>query len=129
MRTDMWNFFVVVLLAGLVFLISCGKKEEYRTLTKEDGLDCGARIASMEFSFGGEPTGELVSFECLDKNGNTVQLELASKKMIDGKIETKDFGTILLKSARGASSTYYMTDRQIKKIKEFLGFSQPNERG
>ena len=83
----------------------------------------------MEFSFGGAPTGELVSFECLDKNGNTVELELSSTKMIDGKIETKYFGTILFKSEGAASGTYYMTDSQIKKLKEFLGFSQPNVEG
>jgi hypothetical protein len=126
MKTGVETLLMMALVLGCLLMTSCEKKEsqEYRALTKEDGLVCGARVESMEFSFGGPPTGELASFECLDKNGKTVELELASKKMVDGKIETKQFGTILLKSEGPASGTYYMTDGQIKKIREFLGFSQ-----
>ena len=41
----------------------------YRALTPADGLACGARIASMGFSFSGPPSGELNGFECLNKEG------------------------------------------------------------
>jgi hypothetical protein len=98
------------------------KAEEYRALTPKDNLSCGARIDSMEFSFGGPPSGELKGYECLDKEGKTRSIKLKSTKMVAGKIETEDFGAILMKSTTGTGATYAMTESQIKKLKTFLGF-------
>jgi hypothetical protein len=42
--------------------------------------------------------------------------------MVDGKIETEDFSTILMKSTTGTSATYAIEESQIKKLKTFLGF-------
>ena len=102
--------------------------EEYRALTEADGLSCGARVASMEFivAENGKTSlnGELEGFECLNQEGKTVELVLSSKKLTDGKIETKEFGTILMEMQGFNSATYYMTDSQIMKIKEFLGFTK-----
>ena len=98
------------------------KAEEYRALTPKDNLSCGARIDSMEFSFGGPPSGELKGYECVVKEGKTRSIKLKSTKMVAGKIETEDFGAILMKSTTGTGATYAMTESQIKKLKTFLGF-------
>lgn len=95
----------------------------YRPLTPKDGLSCGARVASMGFTFFGTPSGELTGFECLDKGGKTSSIELKSKEFSDGKIETKDFGVIIMKQTNGTSATYEMTESQIKQLRTFLGFS------
>lgn len=105
-----------------VLATSTWAEEKYRAVTQKDNLNCGARVASMEFSWDNKPpSGELIGFECLDKAGKTRKIELASTKMVEGKIKTKDFGTILMKST-GTTATYYMTESQIKKLKKFLGF-------
>jgi len=108
--------------------------EKYRVLTAKDGLSCGARAARMGSTFFGKPSGELVSFECLDKEGKARIIPLKSKEVIDGKIETEDFGTILMRgttlgeAATGRpitdpllSPNYEMTGNQIKKLRAFLG--------
>jgi hypothetical protein len=110
-------------------------EEQYRAVTPEDNLTCAARVASMELSgfegllasltpSGGQRglAGELKGFECADKEGKTKSIDLMSTKLVDGKIETKDFGTILMKSPTGSSATYSMSESQINKLKKFLGF-------
>jgi hypothetical protein len=94
----------------------------YRALTPADGLVCGVRVAKINFSFGTAPSGELIAFECVNKGGVQVRLELASTKMVDGKIETKQFGTILMATTTGTSAEYRMTEAQIKAVKKYLGF-------
>lgn len=96
--------------------------QEYRRIVREDHLICGADVAAMSFSFGGPPEGELVSFGCLDKNGKTIKLELASKKLTGGMIETRQFGVIRMKSSGVTGADYYMTESQIRKIKKSLGY-------
>jgi hypothetical protein len=75
------------------------KAEKYRELTPKDGLSCGARVASMGFTFFGTPSGELDGFECLNEEGKTTSIKLKSKEFTDGKIETQDFGIIVMRRA------------------------------
>jgi ankyrin repeat protein len=100
------------------------KAEKYRDLTPEDNLSCGALVDRIEFTFGGEPpSGKLGGYECLDKEGKTRSIKLRSTELVDGKIETEDFGTILVtRKTVSTSFTYLMTESQIKKLKAFLGF-------
>jgi FKBP-type peptidyl-prolyl cis-trans isomerase FklB len=107
-------------------------------LTPKDGLSCGARTANVGFTFFGTPSGELVGFECLDREGKTRSIALKSKELTDGKIETEGFGVILMKrttlaeAAAGRptgdalSFNYEMTESQIRKLKVFLGIGPGN---
>jgi hypothetical protein len=79
---------------------------------------CGARVAEMESTFFGKPSGELVSFECETKQGKTVKLGLKSKKFQDGKIETQDFGIIIM---NGEGEGYEIQAGQMRKLQSFLG--------
>ena len=84
-------------------------------------LPCGARVANMGFTFFGTPSGDLVGFECRDKNGKTVNIKLKSKKFTDGKIETADFGVIVMKNTNGTSAGYEILQSQIKSLQALLG--------
>lgn len=95
----------------------------YRALTRADGLTCGARVAEMGFTFSGAPSGTLTGFECLNKEGETISIDLKSKEFVDGKIETQNFGIIIMKQTNGMAANYEMTASQITKLKTFLGFS------
>jgi hypothetical protein len=97
-------------------------------------LPCGARITNMAYTFFGTPSGELMDFECLDKDGKIHSIELNSKEFKDGKIETKDFGIIRMRrptmnevaAGRGGNAlsvVYEMTTTQVKKLRPLLGFS------
>ena len=96
--------------------------QRYRALTPEDGLNCAARAARMEITFSGPPSGELVAFECLDKEDHSRSIKLKSTEVVDGKVKTQDFGIIHMMQTNGISATYEMTEDQIKKLKIFLGF-------
>ncbi len=85
-------------------------------------LPCGARVANMGFTFFGTPSGELVSFECQDKEGKTVKLKLKSKQFTDGKIETEDFGVIVMGHTNGTAASYEILESRIKKLRPLLGF-------
>jgi hypothetical protein len=73
----------------------------------------------MRFTFSGTPSGELTGFECR----KATSIPLKSKEFSDGKIETEDFGIIIIKRTTGTTATYQMTDNQIKKLTAFLGFN------
>ena len=83
---------------------------------------CGARVAEMEMTFFGKPSGELVSLDCENKQGRTVKLGLKSKKFQDGKIETQDFGVIIMEQSNGAGADYEIQAGQMRKLQSFLGF-------
>jgi hypothetical protein len=83
-------------------------------------LPCGARVSNMGFTFFGTPSGDLVGFECRDKKGETVNIKLKSKKFTDGKIETTDFGVILMKM-NGMSAGYEILQSQMKKLQVVIG--------
>jgi ankyrin repeat protein len=94
----------------------------YRDLAPNDNLRCDAFADSITSSFGGPPpSGTGVHYTCVDKEGRTQTIKLKSTEMVDGKIETEDFGTFRLRSV-GMSFSYMMTESQIKKLKTFLGF-------
>lgn len=102
-------------------------KEHYHVLTSKDGLDCEARVGEMGSEYGiarGElvlkTSGEITSFKCQDKQGGFSNIELRSNKFTDGKIQTKNFGIIIMSTTGALSATYMMTDSQITKIKTFL---------
>lgn len=76
----------------------------------------------MGFTFFGTPSGELVSFDCRDKQGKTVNLRLKSKHFDDGKIETADFGVIFMKQTNGTAAAYEILTNQMKKLGTSLGY-------
>ncbi len=97
-------------------------------------LPCGARVANMGFTFFGTPSGELVDFECQDKQGKTVKIKLQSKQFDDGKIQTEDFGVIRIRrptanevaagqGGNALSFLYEITASDLKKLRTFLGLS------
>jgi hypothetical protein len=100
--------------------------EEYRILTPEDSFSC---VFSQELS-----TSMLDSahssltannhFDCTDKGGKKVSIDLWSVKPSGGMIEikTKKFGTVLKGNEMGTFDRYEMKESQIKKLRTFLGF-------
>jgi len=104
--------------------------DKYRAVSPDDNLDASFRTASLQSHFGivdGQmvrlDAGEIVDFSFIDKQGNPKKVALKSTLMVDGKVETRDFGTILVRGKSGLfSSTLWMTDTQIKKLKAYLGF-------
>jgi hypothetical protein len=107
-------------------------KDAYRAVTAEDGLRCGYRISgehSGEYILDSSSdrmhlvlSGTLLGFQCANPNGVFVDLDLASYKMNQGNIETKQFGTIRTDGASYAAQPLqvYMTEDQIVRIKEFV---------
>lgn len=85
-------------------------------------LPCGARVANMGFTFFGTPSGELVGFECQEKGGKTVNIKLKSKTFTDGKIQTEEFGVIVMKNTNGTAAAYEILQGQFKKLQARLGF-------
>lgn len=96
------------------------KRLGYRDITREDGVRCGAYIDSLEFSFGGYPSGKMKRFVCIDSNGGEVEIELISTSIKDGRIETNSFGTIIMRSTGPTSAAYMMTDEQIKRMRAYV---------
>jgi hypothetical protein len=83
-------------------------------------MPCGARVAEMGFTFFGTPSGKLASFDCQDKAGKTIKITLKSKDFIDGKIETEDFGIIVMKRTNGTAAAYEILASQMKKLEALL---------
>ena len=54
-------------------------------------------------------------------DGEYVEIALATNKIVDGSIETKNFGTILMKKGDSAfGMKYFVTDKQVKDIRKFV---------
>ena len=112
--------------------VSCSHKaEQYRQVDATDNLNCSVRTSSIESHFDlvdGKmvrlDSGELVDLKCEDNKGTFKRIELASTKMVNGKIDTKDFGAILSRGQQGGlfSGTPWMQESNIKKLRSFLGF-------
>jgi ankyrin repeat protein len=101
-----WEALVKELLAQKV-------DDEYVYLDHTSSFKCWARVASITYEFEGKPDGKLVSFDCLDEAGKTVELPLASDQLKDGEIDTKQFGVIKMKvDGSGQAGTGYFTGKQ-----------------
>ena len=116
------------------------KSEEYRELTRKDHLTCKARNVSLHGnqSKTWKLSGSIQSFGCGDKGGTIKIIELESTKVVDSRLEIKEFGTILISNvmdeggmvvavenvtATGWTSlTFLMKESQIKKLRASLGF-------
>lgn len=98
--------------------------DAYRDLKSTDGIQFGAYIDTMEFSFGGRPSGTLKRFGLVGKDGELIDLELADTHFTDGRIKTKLFGEIIATSTGPTSLQYQATEDQIRKIQQFLS-TQP----
>ena len=63
-------------------------------------------------------------FNCTDKKGKEMSIELESTQLVNGKvaIKTTDFGTVLRGNQEGSFDEYEMTECQITEVKKFLGF-------
>ena len=85
-------------------------------------LPCGALVKSMASTFFGPASGELGGFECMDKDKKIVEIKLKSNKFSDGKIETEDFGVIVMKSNGMLSAAYEILAGQRKKLQALLGY-------
>ena len=79
------------------------KTDAYRTVTPKDKLYCWALYPGYVVRNGGYPSGAIDSFKCDDKQGNEQSIALKSTKLSNGRIETKEFGTIIV-TAAGFSS-------------------------
>jgi hypothetical protein len=94
--------------------------QKYRDLKKEDGVNFGAYIDKMAFSFGGAPSGTLTKFGLVDSDGNFYELELESKEFSNGEIKTKLLGVVHSQSSGATSMSYAITESQIKKARAYL---------
>jgi TPR repeat protein len=100
--------------------------DRYRVLTPEDGLSCEfSQDLSISTGYGlsGQISGTRNHFDCTDKAGKSIAIQLKSAGLVNGKvgIVTKDFGTILKGNEEGSFDKYEMTESQIAKLKKFLG--------
>jgi hypothetical protein len=138
---------IVILTACMVFLVGCGKQsstegkqdkgsaqastiapqktnapaaDEYRDLKREDGINFGAYVDKMAFSFGGAPSGTLTKFGLVDADGKFYELELDSKEFSNGEIKTKHLGVVRAQSSGATSMSYALTESQIKKARAYL---------
>jgi hypothetical protein len=101
---------------------------EYRKVTAADGLGCGYRTSeiSSKYSLGEDnqihlvSSGTLINFHCTDKLGIEEDLELASHKMVQGVIQTKQFGDIRVEGGPTESGAMFMTADQIREMKSYL---------
>ncbi len=97
--------------------------QTYRRLKQEDGLQFSASADSMAFSLGSPTSGTFVlpssgtlkKFGLVDSGGKLIELELIDPHFTNGVIKTKKFGDI-----HATSTSYACTERQIKKLREFL---------
>jgi hypothetical protein len=94
--------------------------QTYRDLKQEDGIQFGAYVDSMAFSFGGPASGTLKRFGLVDSGGQFIELELVDTNFTGGVIKTKKFGDVHAKSSGPSSMSYAITETQIKKLREFL---------
>ena len=94
--------------------------QKYRDLKKEDGVNFGAYIDKMAFSFGGAPSGTLTKFGLVDSDGNFYELELETKEFSKGEIKTKLLGVVHAQSSGATSMSYALTESQIKKARAYL---------
>ncbi|MGH9344266.1 MAG: hypothetical protein ACRD19_10945 [Terriglobia bacterium] len=105
-------------------------RDAYRAVTAEDGLQCGytSRELSIQYVLDSGnrprplPSGTLLEFHCANPNGVFIDLELTSYQMDQGKIETRQFGTIRTDGSPFTEQVpqLYMTEDQIVRLKEFL---------
>jgi hypothetical protein len=105
-------------------------RDAYRAVNVHDGLQCGYRMRelSMQYILDSSnrirllPSGTLLGFHCENPNGVSIDLELASHQMDQGKIETRQFGTIRTDGSNltAQAPQLFMTEDQIVRLKEFL---------
>jgi hypothetical protein len=94
--------------------------QTYRDLKREDGIQFGAYVDSMAFSFGGPAFGTLRRFGLVDSEGKFIDLELVDTNFTGGVIKTKQFGDIHATSSGPSSMSYAATEAQIRKLRKFL---------
>lgn len=111
------------------FVAGCDRSDNthYRVLTSEDGLSCAFSqdiSASMDYGPSGQMSATKNHFDCTNVEGKSVSIELDSADLVNGKvgIKTKRFGTIFRGNEPGSFDKYEMTERQILKLKKFLGY-------
>jgi hypothetical protein len=99
------------------------KAEQYRDLTSSDQLSCGFGDSSLQGNIGSTDTsGTVQSFGCDTKEGKGKLIALKSKNIVDGKLETMAFGTILVGTDNRGNPEFFMKESQIKRLRAFLGF-------
>jgi hypothetical protein len=105
--------------------------EEYRVVTPEDRLSCAFEqtediSASTGYGLSGHMSVNKIHnyLSCKDNGGVGTSIQLKSVELRDGKaaIITENFGTILKGNRPGSFDKYEMTERQIKRLKSYLGF-------
>jgi len=131
--------------AGLIALCGCKQKESvlfngegprpvsdgYREVFATDDLTCGYRTSgevTMHYELGAAAkphllsSGTLDGLHCSTGGGPFVEIDLASMRMENGKIETKRFGTIRTDGSNMTAQPlrFLMTDDQITKIRNFV---------
>jgi ankyrin repeat protein len=89
---------------------------------QDANLICSASVAKITYAFDGPPDGRLVSFECRNSKGVPARIELATKTLENGKIVTKDFGTIQMSMAgSGIGGIGYFTGKQTMEATQSSG--------
>ena len=102
-------------------ITSTADQKEYRDIAPEDQIHFdirGALFRQDEFSDG--PSGVFADFGLIDSTGMFLSLKVSDHKFTNGRIRTKMFGDILVKSPRPPFLSYAVTKTQIWKIHKFL---------
>jgi hypothetical protein len=91
--------------------------EEYRQVSREDGIRFYSRASSVELL--GDGTLQEEGFECgvIGDDGKEIPIALTSTTTDHGRIKTKDFGVLKIMGANGMRTKLFATESQIKKLR------------
>jgi hypothetical protein len=95
----------------------------YRPITRADGIDFSMDVKRMDFTDGGRHMeGSISNFRVVDRRGAPQNIALTTDRVVDGNIETTQFGVIKFSvpDATDPRVEYQLTKRQLDQIKEFL---------
>ena len=95
----------------------------YRPITQADGIDFSMDVKRMGFTDGGQHMeGSISNFRVVDKRGVPQTIALTTDRVVDGAIETIQFGVIkfTVPDTTDPRVEYHLTKKQLDQIREFL---------
>lgn len=97
--------------------------EAYRSISPEDGLKLHYKTHAEVYS-GGNLTEMNFELLLVGRDGKDINIPLASSTVNEGRIETKDFGTLKIEAINSNSTEILATEDQIKKLRTLLSSGQ-----
>jgi ankyrin repeat protein len=90
--------------------------DTYRQVSLDDNIQFYSRMQSEAF-LDGKTQCEGFEFGIIGDDGKEIGIALVSTTVIDGKIETKDFGILKIEAVNPGINRLFATDSQIKKLR------------